>query len=473
MRNEIRICAFFAFIFILAGCAHPGAVTEEMTTIRQQAYLQWQAAKDGQQDAAIVMDGALSLDQAIRTTLARNRSLQAVLEERNVAKGRVLESYEGVLPNVTISAGYTKQDTATVAYEGVTYPVGQENNYKASVSVVQPLYSGAAFAAMRAARFYNALADEQVKLAVQKAIFDTIQSYYMVLLARAQLDVTQIYAELAESHLRDVQTKRKYGTASDFNVLRSQVELSNARSEMIRFSNQLNMARTQLLKTIGVSQESRVDLTGELVYEPLTVEEEETIRQALLNRPDLAAAILGKKLQEEALKASKSEYLPTVSAFYNYTYGKPDPYIGRYKDEWDDAWNAGVQVTMPIFKGLGRKGRVLQNEATLKKRRIEVLDTRENALFEVRNAILSLQDARELVETQQLSIVQAKEGLRIAEVGYREGSLDQVSVLEARAALTQAQLIHYQSLYSHTIARANLERVKGTLESTVRQQEVP
>jgi hypothetical protein len=48
-----------------------------------------------------------------------------------------------------------------------------------------------------------------------------------------------------------------------------------------------------------------------------------------------------------------------------------------------------------------------------------------------------------------------------------------VSVLEARAALTQAQLIHYQSLYSHTIARANLERVKGTLESTVRQQEVP
>ena len=246
-----------------------------------------------------------------------------------------------------------------------------------------------------------------------------------MLLAGEQLGVTKVYAELAEAHLRDVQTKRTYGTASDFNVLRSQVELSNARSEMIRYNNELHTTRTNLLKTMGVSQESRVDLTDKLIYEPLSASEENAVKEAFMNRPDLAAAVLGEKLQAEALNAAKSEYYPSVNAFYNHTLGNPDPYLAK-RDEWDDAWTAGVKMDVPIFKGLGRKGRMIQNRAELKKRQIEVLDTQERAVVEVRNAILSLQDAKELVETQQLSLTQAQEGLRIAEVGYREGSIDQV-----------------------------------------------
>jgi outer membrane protein TolC len=464
-RIEAVIYLSLALFVLLGGCVSPEAVQKEVSAVRDQAYIEWQAAKNRLDNETSVIEGPLSLDQAIVTALSHNRSLQVVLEENNVAEGRIIEAYEGVLPNVALGGSYIRQDRDSETYKGTTYNLGQNNNYAGTLSVTQPLYSGAASAALRASRYYDALANEQVKLAVQNTIFKTIQAYYQVLLASEQLGVTKVYADLAEAHLKDVQTKRKYGTASDFNVLRSQVELSNARSEMIRYSNELHTSQTNLLRTVGVSQESMVELTDRLTYEPLSVEEDQAIKEAFINRPDLAASVLGERLQEESLNAAKSEYWPRVDAFYNHTLGNPDPYLAR-RDEWDDAWTAGVKVSVPLFKGLGRKGRMIQQRAELKKRQIEVMDTQERALFEVRNAILSLQDAKELVETQKLSLTQAKEGLRIAEVGYREGSLDQVSVLDARAALTQAQLLYYQSLYDHSIARVNLELAKGTLEHT-------
>ncbi len=471
MSKQIPLTLYccLAIGIILSGCASTTAVQKEVSAVRQQAFSQWQAAKESTNQEATVIGGPLSLDGAIVSALSNNRALQVVLEENNVAKGRIIEAYQGVLPTVSINGSYTRQDKDSETYEGTAYPLGQKNNYAGTLSVTQPLYSGAASAALKASRYYDALANEQVRLAVQNTIFSTIQSYYKVLLAHEQLGVTKVYAELAESHLKDVQTKRKYGTASDFNVLRSQVELSNARSDMIRYQNDLHTARTSLLKTMGISQENRMELSDSLGYEPLSANEEDAIKAAFANRPDLAAAILGEKLQAESLNAAKSEYWPSVDAFYNHTLGNPDPYLA-VNDDWDDAWTAGIKVSVPIFKGLGRTGRMIQQKAELKKRQIELLDTQEKALFEVRNAILSLQDATKLVETQRLSLDQAREGLRIAEVGYREGSIDQVSVLDARAALTRAQLVYYQSLYDHSLARVNLERVKGTLEHTTTKE---
>ena len=469
--NTFSITLSIAVVLLLNACASPVSVQEELSIARSRTWHQTTSYEASSEQAAVVIDGQLSLDQAIGTTLAHNRSLQAVLQEHHIAQGRIFEAYEGVLPTVSAKGSYNLNDSGpTKTWEGFDYPIGQKETYTATLSVVQPLFSGAALAGLKASRYYDALAREQVNLAVQQAVFATIQSYLQVLLAREQVGVTRIYVNLAESHLKDVQTRRKFGTASDFNVLRSQVELSGAKSEMIRYTNQFHEASAGLLKTLGISQESHIDLTGSLTYEPLSVDEETAIKEALQNRPDLAAAFLGEKLQEQALNAAKSEYLPTVAAFYNYTYGNPDPHLSYYRKEWDDAWVAGIQVSVPILKGLGRKGRMMQSKAELKKQQIKVQDAWENAQYEVRNAILSLEDARQLVETQQLSLEQAREGLRIAEIGYREGSLDQVSVLEARAALTQAQLIYYQSLYQHSMARTRIELVKGTLEYSNTQQ---
>jgi len=462
--TTMKNIAWCVVIFlILSGCVAGQDIHKDLTASREATFNNWQQQKRATGDKATIIEGSLSLEKALKLSLTYNRTLQETMEEKNIAKGRILEAYGGVLPNVTLNGNYTRQNRDSRKVEGITYPLGQKNNYEGSLSIVQPLYhGGAAAAALRASRLYDALTDETVRGTVQKTMYETIRAYRQTQLVREQLKVTRADVALAEAHLKDVTVKRRFGAASDFNVLRSQVDLSNAQAEMLSFQNKYNTAVVNLLQVMGMSQESRIELTESLDYEPMTVEEERAIHEAFKNRPDLAAADLSLRLQNESLNVAKSGYLPQINAFYNYMMGNPDPYIPT-NDEWENAWFAGINITVPLFDGMVREGRVAQERASVKKREIGLVDARERALFEVRTAILNLRDTDESVNVQTLTVKQAQEGLRLAEVGYREGILDQVSVLDARSALTKAQLLYYKSLFDHALSCLDLHMAMGIL----------
>jgi len=456
-------CFIFIHSVLFCGCLNKDAIQKDIIASREHAFRQWSAQKLQKLRDETVIHGNLSLADALKLALVHNRTLQIAMEEKNVSKGLILESYGEVFPTVSLTGRYTHANTDNVDIDGTKKEIGQHDNYTGGLSVTQPIFrGGAATAALRASKYYDVLVDENVRSAVQNTIYKTIRDYYQVSLTQEQHGVTQTYADLAEAHLKDVQMKRKFGVASDFNVLRSQVELSNARAELISYKNKLHQATTTLLKTLGVSQESRIELTDHLIYKPASVKEEEVVRKAFLNRPDLSGAELNLKLQEESLRKAYSKYWPEIDAFYKYSFEKPDPSLAT-KDEWGDAWKAGIEMNIPIFDGLKREGNVAQERAVLKQKHIKLLDKQEQALFEARNAILDIRDAAESVDAQKLTLEKAKEGLKLAEVGYREGTLDQVSVLDARAALTNAQLLYYKSLYDHAIARLDLQKAMGIL----------
>jgi outer membrane protein TolC len=61
--------------------------------------------------------------------------------------------------------------------------------------------------------------------------------------------------------------------------------------------------------------------------------------------------------------------------------------------------------------------------------------------------------------------------LRLVEVGYREGVNTQVEVVDAQSALTTARANYYQSIYSHVVAKLDLQRAMGTLTGFEPNQE--
>src|SRR4030042_4561435 len=77
--------------------------------------------------------------------------------------------------------------------------------------------------------------------------------------------------------------------------------------------------------------------------------------------------------------------------------------------------------------------------------------------------MVAIENTDEFVQSQQLNLERAQEGLRLAEVGYREGVRTQVEILDARAALTLARSLYYEAIYTHNIAKLNLKRAMGVL----------
>jgi len=400
------------------------------------------------------------MKDCLKLTLVNNKTLQSIVEEKHIARGKQLGSYSAILPAIDLTGTYTRKDK--VASLGpITF--GDVDNYSVGLKVTQPIFAGGSIAAkINAGKLFSLLADETVRAAVQDVIYATQHRYNDVLLNQHLCKISADAVRSAQAHLDDVKQKRQGGVASDFDVLRAEVELSNFQAELIQNKNNINIAKANLLKVMGVSQDSNFVLSDELAYVRSRITMAQAIERAFRKRPDLFRRQFDIRLQKELLSIARGRYWPTVSGFYNNTWAQPDPHNSTMI-EWGKAWNAGITAIIPVFDGLWREGEIIQQKALLKQAQIDLIDAEETALFELTKAQLSIENAEEFVQSQRLNLTRAEEGLRLAEVGYKEGTNTQVEMIDAQAALTKARALYYQAIYSHIIAKLDLEKAMGVL----------
>jgi outer membrane protein TolC len=400
----------------------------------------------------------------MKLALANNKILQRVTEEKEIARGERLKSLSAILPSIDVSGDYRRLDEVssfTIGPQKIT--MGDVDNYTVGLRVTQPVFAGGAIPAqIHSARLFTLLTDQTVRAAVQDVIYTAVHSYYDVLLNQHLLEISNDAVRSAQVHLDNVRQRWKGGVVSNFDVLRAEVELSNFQADLIRNRNAINIAKTQLLKVMGVSQDSDFNLSDELLYVSLEMTMEKAVETAFQSRPDLFSREFDIKYQKELLKISRSRYWPVVSGYYDNTWSKPDPH-NTMDIEWGYLWQAGVMATIPLFDGLSREGEVVAQKARVRQAQIDLVDAEETALFELTTALLSIADAVEFVESQRMNQIRAEEGLRLAEVGYKQGTNTQVEMIDAQAALTTASVNYYQAIYSHIIAKLDLQKAMGTL----------
>jgi outer membrane protein TolC len=464
------ICYLLVSILALTGCvACGGCVSKEefysgVSLSRESAYKQWENRKQVEKQTQAVVSGKLSLEDCLKLTLTNNKSLLKTLEEREASRGQELGSYSAILPTATLTSSYERLDkpqSFTIA--GNTISLGDVDNYNVGLQVIQPIFAGGAnLARINAGRLSALLADQTVRGAIQNTVYAAQLGYYSVLLDQHLYTISDDAVKSSRAHLDDVKQKRKAGVASDFDVLRAEVELSNFTAQLIQSRNAINVAKANLVKVMGVSQESSFVLSDELEYSPFKITMEQAVANAYRNRPDLFSKELGIRQQKELLTIVQSRYYPVISGFYNNVWSNPDPHDPMVID-WGRAWNYGITAGWPLFDGFAREGAVIEQKARVKQSQIDLVDAEETALFELTKAILSIEDAAEFVESQKMNLSRAEEGLRLAEVGYKEGINTQVEMIDAQAALTTAKANYYQATYSHLAAKLDLQKAMGAI----------
>lgn len=458
----IRHTLYFAVFAMLtaAGCTSSEQFYEEARLSRDVACRQWKKQKENQQQSQTKISGRLSMEDCLKLMLVNNKTLQKIIQEKEIARGEEIKSYSAIFPSVGLTGNYTRLDKAN-SFGPQT--IGDVDNYSAGLNVTQPLFSGGAITArLNAGKLFTLLADQTVKGAVQEVTYAVQRAYYDVLLDQHLLDIGTDAVRSAQAHLDNVKQRKNAGIASDFDVLRAEVELSNFQAELIQYKNAINVANAKLLKVMGVSQDSSISLSDELVFSPLNVTIEYAVETAYKNRPDLFGHQLNVRLQKEFLDIEKSRYWPAVTGFYDNIWSRPDP-RDPTAIEWADAWQAGIMSSWPVFDGFAREGSVIQQKARFKQSQIDLIDKEENALFELTKSKLSIEDAEEFVESQKMNLARAQEGLRLAEVGYRQGINTQVEMIDAQEALTKAKVFYYQSIYSHLVSKLDMQKAMGVL----------
>ncbi|MDO4203366.1 MAG: TolC family protein [Selenomonadaceae bacterium] len=393
----------------------------------------------------------LSIQQAVDMALAQNTDLAITATGEKSARAD-LKAARG-RNSITISGkgnlGLNKKNTDDE----------QTRSGSASASVSFPLFTaGKNEANISSGKLGVKIARLETERARENTRLKVIQSYYDVLEWKQTVDVGNQSVNSYRAHLTNVQQLFAAGSKAKIDVLRSEVELSNAEQDLIRAQNKYAISIKQLKTLLGLPQDEELVLTEDFNYVVFTPELETCLSYALENRKDIVVDQYKVKQQKYAIRSAKADYYPhiTVSAGIggNERY-QPRPHTSGSNYE------AGVSASWNIFDGGVTHAAVEKARAGYEKAELTLKRDLENADLSFQTAYLDMREAEKRLRTTQVAVTRAQEDYYIATEKYKAGEGLMLDVLDAQVALVTAQLNDISAKYDYSRGRAAVEYEMG------------
>ena len=284
---------------------------------------------------------------------------------------------------------------------------------------------------------------------VTNGYFDMLQADNMQKLGRESVD------RLAD-HLKNVEAQYEVGVVAKVDVLRSQVELANAKQSLIKAENAYQIAEANLNKIVGLPMDTQLKLDNILVYTPYDNDMQYCLDYAAKHRPELEQAKQQVEAAKGALRVAISGHMPQVAATASQSWKD-----SNWPGDENGNWGVGVTVSMNIFDSGVTVSKIHGAEADLAKAHETYRDTVDAVNIDVRTNYLSMREAEKRIDTTKLSVSQAEEDYRIAQLRYMNGVGTNTDVLDAQVALTDAKTNYLQAMYDYNTCKTNLETAIG------------
>jgi outer membrane protein TolC len=224
--------------------------------------------------------------------------------------------------------------------------------------------------------------------------------------------------------------------------------------------NERDRAQLDLRRALNLTLDAPVQLTdslSSLVSDDLAFDEPTATARALRDRPDLRAAEEQLRAARQTVSAIRSERLPSVNVFGD------NGVIGKNASRLLPTYTYGLQLSLPIFDGFRREGRIQEQEAVARELDVQRRDLEQQASIDVRGALLDLTAAREAVGASRERLRLAEQEVSQARERFRAGVAGNADVVNAALTLNAARSQLVDVLTSLQQARVSVARAEGAV----------
>ncbi|MBI3793574.1 MAG: TolC family protein [Nitrospinae bacterium] len=401
------------------------------------------AASAGAETGEIKKGSVLTLGQCVDVALEHQPAIISAAQAKVAAESRVGEAKSAYYPQLNATAGYLQTRPVPSATQNF-----QESSIGASLT--QTIYDFGRTSSLVNAQKYSAeAAGSDVESAKNAVILGVKAAYYALVQSKRNAAVgKETVAQLGE-HLELARGLFTAGEKPRYDVIKAEVDLSNAKIALIHALNNERLAKAGLDNAMGVTAD--YDVADDLEYKNYSVSLEEALKKAYENRPDYRAATQRAMMARETVEGSRSGYYPTLSGNAQYSTEQSLP----------DFWFFGVTLTVPIFTGNSTTYLVRESRANYNAAVSAQEQTRLNVYTEVSQAYLNLAEAQEKIPANELSVKLSQESLDISKGRYKEGVGTAIEVSDAQITFSNARVAYIQSLMDYKLAQATLEKAIG------------
>ena len=409
----------------------------------------------------------LTVDQAVKLALANNSAYRISELEVKQYRYRLLQNF-GFLPEVTLQGSKILDEKLMTIEIPPFYPGADptkatlrfQKNYAFSFQVVQPVFTGGKiFFNYKNAELDLRLAKEKEKNSRADTILNVRKMFYNIQILQELLKAHQEAFSLAESNYTNVKKSFDLGMVSKYDLLRSELAFSAIKPDVLRVESLLETSFLGLKLMIGLPAGREVRLQGELGYQPVQLELVKLLQSSLKNRSELLQLQMQRQKIDNLLKIAWAQYIPNFSLIATYSY--QSDLLKFNKKNWDDYFNISLGVSFPIFTGLKRSAQIGEMRVLQKIMDLNVKQLNEANQLEIESKYRSITQEYENIQLGQKNMESATEGVRIAELNYREGMITILELNSSYNELTRAKVNYLQALYNYNIAIAELEKLTG------------
>ena len=406
----------------------------------------------------------ISLDEAIR--LAQQNSPLAIQAEgtERTSKAARVSAIGAIMPSATLNAGRVIQfgggQTRTNQNgEQVTIASAPVNSTGLNLNMTlfdggQRLYN------LRTARSQIDAAEASRVAVKYNVALNVKQQYYAVLAAIESEDAAKLQMAQATQQFKVSIAKVRAGVATRSDSLRGVIQVGNAQLALINAQSNKEAANASLTRLVG----SEVPVTADpksLQENMAALPDSAELAALAVNGPAVAQARANLDAAKESRKASKSTYLPSLSASYSRTGSGTDRAFGLGDDPFSYNGRLSFSLSYPVFNNFQREEQVVRAKVAEVNAQATLRDTQLGAQESLTQNIGALRSASQRVAVQVASVAAAEEDVRVQQQRYNIGASTLLDLITSQAALATAQQALIQARYDYRIARAQLEALIG------------
>jgi len=323
------------------------------------------------------------------------------------------------------------------------------------------------------------------------AVMDTVssveQAYLDLSYARRNIDVVKEALFLARDQARITQIRIDVGASAPLDILQPRVQIATTEESLVSAVASVRDAEDRLRALLNLPREEwdrPIVPLDEVRYEPMTINMDSAVQQALQNRPEINQ----QKLATDSLKVTalyaRNQTLPTVDFNVGYnvagvagrtldvddTTGQPfvvsstnyGEALSQIFGRDFPSWNVGFTFGYPLMN-IGARAAARAAELDLQQSQTFEAQTRQNIAVEVRAAARAVETFARTIAASKAARDAAERNVEAERKRYENGMTTNFQVLEVQRQLSDARVRELFSLVGYNKAVAAYHRAVGDI----------
>jgi len=341
---------------------------------------------------------------------------------------------------------------------------GTRYSTTAGITLNQILFDGQVFVGLQARSTTIDWKNKSVELTEEAIRVNIHKVYYQLVVSRTAVELIDANIERLNKLLHDTKVMYDNGFAEKLDMDKTEVQLTNLRTEKIRTLNTISNGYFGLKVLMGMPVRDELVLTDSLTVEQIRDGILEAGDFSYENRRDYQFAQLGQKLNEYNVRRYKLSQIPTVSLNGNYAKNAQRQKFDFFNNgPWYTISSVNLNIAIPIFNGFFAKSKIQQAQLEVEKTNNQITELKLNIDNEIEVAKNNFRSAISTLDFQKKNMELADAVYLQTKKKYEAGLGSNTELNAVQTDLKAAQTNYVNALYDAIIAKTDYLKATGKL----------